>query len=95
MVVGTQLSTLQKYHVLLAIALTGAPLGLIAARFITVLFWSWIVGFAGIAVTIVSVAVMALTRCPKCDALLGLAEASREFHSHCCPFCGADLRIRM
>ena len=77
------------------VAVTGAPLGLMAARLVTVLFWSWLLGFAGIIITTAAVAAMALTRCPKCHALLGLGEAAREFHSHCCPFCGTDLRNRI
>ena len=86
---------MRKYQILLFVAVTAAPLGLVAARLVTVLFWSWILGFAGIVISTICVAVMALTRCPKCHALLGLAEAAREFHSHCCPYCGVDLRKRI
>lgn len=89
------MSTLRKYQALLLVAVVAAPLGLIAARLVTVLLWSWILGLAGIVISIISVAAMALTRCPKCHALLGLGEATREFHSHCCPFCGVDLRKRI
>ncbi|HEX3432279.1 MAG TPA: hypothetical protein VHT03_15500 [Rhizomicrobium sp.] len=89
------MSTLRKFQILLFLAVIAAPLGLIAARMVTVLFWSWVVGFAGLVISIVSVAAMALTRCPRCHALLGLGEAAREFHSHCCPSCGMDLRKRM
>lgn len=80
---------------LLAVAVVSAPLGLIIARLVTVLEWSWIAGVAGIAVSLASLVVMALTRCPKCHTLLGLEEAAREFQSHCCPNCGTDLTKRM
>ena len=89
------MSTLRKYQVLLLVAVTAAPLGLIAARVVSVLFWSWIDGLAGIAVSLTCLAAMALTRCPKCHELLGLEEAAREFQSHCCPYCGIDLRKRI
>ena len=89
------MSTLRKYQVLLLVAVVAAPLGLIVGDFVTVLFWSWVLGLAGIVISIISVVAMALTRCPKCHALLGLGEAAREFHSHCCPFCGIDLRNRI
>lgn len=89
------MSTLRKYQVLLAVAVISAPLGLIVARIVTVLQWSWIAGVAGIAVSLGSLAVMALTRCPNCHTLLGLEEATREFQSHCCPHCGIDLTKRI
>lgn len=91
----TRISTLRKYQVLLLVAVAAAPLGLIVARIVPVLFWSWIAGFAGIIVSLAAVGAMALTRCPNCHALLGIAEAAREFHSHCCPYCGVDLRERV
>jgi hypothetical protein len=89
------MSTLRKYQILLLAAVTAAPLGLIAARFATVLIWSWLLGLLGIVISIICVAAMALMRCPQCHALLGVAEAAREFHSHCCPYCGVDLRNRI
>jgi hypothetical protein len=89
------MSTLRKYQILSLVAVTAAPLGLIAARIVTVLFWSWLLGLVGIVISVVCVAAMALTRCPKCHGLLGLTEAAREFHSHCCPHCGVDLRNRI
>lgn len=89
------MSTLRKYQVLLLVAVVAAPLGLMATWFIKVLFWSWIAGVAGIAFSLASLTVMALTRCPKCHALLGLEEAAREFQSHCCPNCGIDLTKRI
>jgi len=89
------MSTLLKYQLLLFAAVVAAPLGLIAARIVTVLSWSWFLGLAGIGISLAAVATMALTRCPKCHALLGLGEAAREFHSHCCPSCGLDLRKRI
>lgn len=89
------MSTLTKYHILLLATVVAAPLGLIVARIVSVLSWSWIAGFAGILISVVCFATMALMRCPKCHALLGLAEAAREFQSHCCPYCGIDLSKRM
>ena len=89
------MSTLRKYQLLLLVAVIAAPLGLTVARLVTVLFWSWIAGLAGIAVSVACVAAMALTRCPKCHTLLGLEEAAREFQSHCCPYCGIDLTRRI
>lgn len=89
------MTTLRKYQALLLVAIVAAPLGLAATWFVKVLFWSWIAGLAGIAVSLVSLGAMALTRCPKCHNLLGLEEATREFQSHCCPYCGIDLTKRM
>ena len=89
------MSTLRKYQVLLLVAVVAAPLGLIVARIVPVLFWSWLSGLAGIVISVICVAAMALTRCPKCHALLGLGEAAHEFQSHSCPYCGVDLRNRM
>jgi len=89
------MSTLRKYQVLLLVAVTAAPLGLIAARIVTVLVWTWLLGLLGIVISVICVAAMALMRCPKCHALLGLDEAAREFHSHCCPYCGVDLTKRI
>ena len=89
------MSTFRKYQVLLLVAVVAAPLGLYLARIVSVLAWSWIAGLIGIAVSLASLAVMALTRCPKCHSLLGLEEAAREFQSHCCPYCGIDLRKRI
>ena len=89
------MSTLRKYQLLLLGAVVSAPLGLIVARVVTVLLWSWIAGVVGIAVSLACLAVMALTRCPKCHTLLGLEEATREFQSHCCPNCGIDLAKRI
>ena len=89
------MSTLRKYQILLLVAVAAAPLGLVATWFVKVLFWSWIAGLAGIAISLGSLAAMALTRCPKCHTLLGLDEAAREFQSHCCPYCGVDLRKRI
>jgi hypothetical protein len=89
------MSTLRKYQLLLAVAVVAAPLGLIVARMTTVLFWTWVSGLAGIVISVLCVAIMALTRCPKCHALLGLGEAAHEFQSHSCPYCGVDLRTRM
>ena len=89
------MSTLQKYQTLLVAAVIAAPIGLIIARIVPVLFWGWVSGLAGIVVSVLCVAAMALTRCPKCHALLGLGEAAHEFQSHSCPYCGIDLRTRM
>jgi len=89
------MSTLRKYQVLLLGAIVAAPLGLMATWIVKVLFWSWMVGVAGIAVSLTCLTVMALTRCPKCHTLLGLEEATREFQSHCCPNCGIDLTKRI
>lgn len=88
------MSTLRKYQVLLLVAVVAAPLGLIATWLVKVSFWSWIAGLAGIAISLAALTVMALTRCPKCHGLLGLEEATREFQSHCCPYCGIDLTKR-
>ena len=90
-----RMSTLRKYLILLAIAVVAAPLGLFVARIVTVLFWSWIAGLAGIAISLACLTAMGLTRCPKCHTLLGLQEAAHEFQSHCCPYCGIDLTTRM
>jgi hypothetical protein len=89
------MSTLRKYQILLLVAVAAATLGLIVARIVPVLSWSWIFGLGGIAISLACVAAMALMRCPKCHALLGLEEAAREFHSHCCPYCGVDLSKRV
>jgi hypothetical protein len=80
---------------LLLTAVIAAPLGLTIARIVPVLFWSWTAGLVGIIVSVICVAGMALARCPRCHALLGIAEAAREFQSHRCPFCGVDLRSRI
>ncbi|HLY06785.1 MAG TPA: hypothetical protein VKR31_13665, partial [Rhizomicrobium sp.] len=60
------MSTLRKYQILLLVAIVAAPLGLMATWFVKVLFWSWIAGIAGLAISLASLGAMALTRCPKC-----------------------------
>ncbi|HEY3637609.1 MAG TPA: hypothetical protein VGK90_05600, partial [Rhizomicrobium sp.] len=88
---GLSVSTLRKYQAFLIIAVLAAPAGLALTWFVPP-FWSNIAAVCGLLITLVSVLSMALLRCPHCRHQLGLGEAAHEFHSHCCPRCGTDLR---
>jgi hypothetical protein len=85
------LSTLRKYQAFSIVAILAAPAGLASTWFVPSA-WSNFSAITGIAVCVLCVFAMALLRCPHCRHQLGLSEAAREFQSHCCPYCGADLR---
>jgi hypothetical protein len=84
-------STLRKYQALSVVAMLAAPLGL-GLTWAVPPAWSNVSAISGLVVSVVCVFAMALLRCPSCHHQLGLGEAAREFQSHCCPHCGADLR---
>jgi hypothetical protein len=85
------MSTLRKYQALSIVAVLAAPAGLALTWFVPPA-WSNVSAVSGLAISALGVFAMALIRCPSCHNQLGLAEAAREFQSHCCPHCGADLR---
>jgi hypothetical protein len=84
-------STLRKYQALSIIAVLAAPLG-VGLTWAFPPPWSHVAALSGLGVTLLCVFAMAMLRCPHCHQQLGLSEAAREFQSHCCPRCGADLQ---
>ncbi|HTT82534.1 MAG TPA: hypothetical protein VMF67_03550 [Rhizomicrobium sp.] len=85
------MSTLRKYQALSIIAILAAPTGL-ALTWTVPPAWIDVSALSGLFISLACVAAMALLRCPNCHHQLGLTEAAREFQSHCCPHCGADLQ---
>jgi uncharacterized membrane protein YccC len=83
-------STLRKYQAFSILAILAAPAGLALTWFVPPA-WSNVSALSGLGIALLCVLAMALLRCPSCHQQLGLAEAAREFQSHCCPHCGADL----
>jgi uncharacterized membrane protein YccC len=83
-------NTLRKYQAFSIVAVLAAPAGLALTWFVPPA-WSNVSAISGLLISLVCVFGMALIRCPNCHEQLGLAEAAREFQSHCCPHCGADL----
>jgi uncharacterized membrane protein YccC len=81
---------LRKYQAFSIVAMLAAPAGL-ALTWAVPPAWSNVSAISGLVISALCVFAMAMLRCPNCHHQLGLAEAAREFKSHCCPHCGADL----